>query len=105
MLKKRCSYEGCTKQAHSLGRCVRHGGGRKCLYEGCQTHSRTTGYCGRHSRVPQVPNGPESRPSPSMNTIDHIAVCSPVGSLAIDQSHELDDGRLSPDVLELLESL
>eukprot|EP00976_Prorocentrum_cordatum_P105738 1194318-Prorocentrum_minimum.AAC.3 len=32
---KRCSVEGCPKDAKKHGKCKQHGGGRRCSVEGC----------------------------------------------------------------------
>ncbi|CAK4071270.1 unnamed protein product [Aphanomyces euteiches] len=46
--KRYCKIEGCNKQAHLQGKCVRHGGGRLCKTEGCTAHARHGSFCKRH---------------------------------------------------------
>ncbi|OQS04543.1 hypothetical protein THRCLA_03230 [Thraustotheca clavata] len=45
-----CVVKGCTRQARSKRRCVRHGGGRKCKMVECEHHARVSGFCLGHCR-------------------------------------------------------
>ncbi|KAH9108458.1 hypothetical protein LEN26_008154 [Aphanomyces euteiches] len=63
--KKRCDVQGCEKQPHARGRCVRHGGGRHCQAEGCRRHARVGVFCTKHvsNETNQVPVGaPQTKP-------------------------------------------
>ena len=49
--KKRCSKEGCTKQAQTGGVCIRHGAKVKlCSKEGCTNYVVKGGVCIRHGQ-------------------------------------------------------
>ncbi|CAK4488989.1 unnamed protein product [Aphanomyces euteiches] len=53
--KKKCGVDGCEKQPHARGKCVRHGGGRFCKADGCTYHARIGAFCARHGeKVPKV---------------------------------------------------
>ncbi|KAG9407705.1 hypothetical protein AC1031_002422, partial [Aphanomyces cochlioides] len=46
--KRFCKFQGCSKQAHARGLCVRHGGGRICTIHDCSHHARDNGLCQKH---------------------------------------------------------
>ncbi|OQR95410.1 hypothetical protein THRCLA_07891 [Thraustotheca clavata] len=43
-----CSVEGCTRAAHLMRKCIRHGGGKPCIVENCDSNARARGLCWRH---------------------------------------------------------
>jgi hypothetical protein len=47
--KKRCSIEGCDKQAQNGGVCIKHGATKKrCSIEGCDKQAQNGGVCIKH---------------------------------------------------------
>ncbi|KAE8999327.1 hypothetical protein PR003_g20277 [Phytophthora rubi] len=43
--RRMCKVAGCTKYIVQMGRCCRHGGGKKCLVDGCFTGAKHRGLC------------------------------------------------------------
>ncbi|KAG6616853.1 WRKY transcription factor 19 [Phytophthora cinnamomi] len=46
--RRMCKVVGCTKYIVQMGRCCRHGGGKKCLVDGCFTGAKHRGLCWKH---------------------------------------------------------
>ena len=66
--RRLCGADACLSGAvggGALGRCTRHGGGRRCAVDGCESGAKgTTGLCTRHGgerRCPPVVPGPRLR--------------------------------------------
>ncbi|KAG9405225.1 hypothetical protein AC1031_004333 [Aphanomyces cochlioides] len=68
--KKKCIVDGCDKQPHARGKCVRHGGGRRCKADGCMSHARIGVFCSRHFNMTAVTNLPLGAPSTQPDWLD-----------------------------------
>ncbi|KAG9405223.1 hypothetical protein AC1031_004331 [Aphanomyces cochlioides] len=68
--KKQCIVQGCDKQPHARGKCVKHGGGRRCKVAGCMCHARLGVYCTRHFNVNAATNMPLGPPPTVPDSLD-----------------------------------
>ena len=71
-IERRCTMEGCTKQAQAycLGYCIQHAKehnitrdpksvtSRQCKMEGCKKYARRKGLCSQHGKISDVPQPP-----------------------------------------------